>query len=392
MKRLTLLRSALAALLSAVLLSPALAAYPERPIKLVVPFPAGGSTDMVGRLIAQQLTQSLGQAVTVENRPGAGTVIGTDAVAKAAPDGYTLLLASSSIVLNRLLVKNLPYDAAKAFVPVIGLVKIPHVLVVHPSVPANNLAELIALARAKPGALNYASTGNGTLPHVMGELFLSTANVNIVHVPYNGTSPALQDLLAGRVQMLFDDLSTALPNLRTGRVRAIGMTSAKRSAAVPEYPTLVEGGLAGYDAVAWFGVSAPAGTPAAIVQTLNTEIARILASPDFQKRIAGFGDTPEQVAHTIRLAASIGLAGGSIEDALDHGAAPLAISEAVERIQAAGVRRASLASSLYRTALQALVGAAREVLDQGTFGYLERALPSARLGPLMSGIPPASKP
>lgn len=289
MKRLTLLRSAFAALLGVVLLSPAMAAYPERPIKLIVPFPAGGSTDMVGRLVAQQLTQSLGQAVTVENRPGAGTVIGTDAVAKAAPDGYTLLLASSSIVLNRLLVKNLPYDAAKAFVPVIGLVKIPHVLVVHPSVPANSLAELIALARARPGALNYASTGNGTLPHVMGELFLSTANVNIVHVPYNGTSPALQDLLAGRVQMLFDNLSTALPNLRTGKVRAIGMTSAKRSAAVPEYPTLAEGGLAGYDAVAWFGVSAPAGTPAAIVQTLNTEIARILASPDFQKRIAGFG-------------------------------------------------------------------------------------------------------
>jgi len=289
MMRRTLLQAGLAALLGATLSFAAHAAYPERPIKFIVPFAAGGSTDMVGRLVAEKLSVDLGQSVIVENKPGAGTTIGTNAVVKAKPDGYTLLLCSSSLVLNRLLYKQLPYDYTKDLVPVAGLIKIPHILVVNPSVPVHSLPELIAYAKRHPGTMNYASTGIGALPHVMAELFLSMTHLKIQHVPYSGTAPALQDLLAGRVQMLFDNLSTALPNLQAGKVRAIGLTTAQRSPAAPQYPTLAEQGLTGYDATSWFGVAAPAGTPDSVVEKVNAAINRILVSPDFQKRIAVFG-------------------------------------------------------------------------------------------------------
>lgn len=284
-------RLAIGCMISAVLTfaPPVLADWPQKPIRIVVPFSPGGATDAVGRLIAKDLTESLHQPVLVVNRPGASTTIATSMVAKAEPDGYTLLLASSSLVLNRLMIKDLPYDSNKDLVPVSGLVKIPHVLVVHPSVAAQSVPELIAMAKAKPGSLNYASTGVGTLQHVMAELFMTSAQVDLAHVPYKGTVPALQDLLEDRVQLMFDNLSTALPNLKSGRLRAIGLTSANRSVALPSTPTLAESGLPGFDAVSWFGIVAPRGTPSSVVKRLNAEIGKILASNEFQERIQVFG-------------------------------------------------------------------------------------------------------
>lgn len=279
--------------------------YPNHPIRLVVPFAAGGSTDVVARLLAVQLTRNLGQAVTIENKPGAGAMLGTAAVARSPGDGYTLLIAANNFVLNPLLVKDMAYDIDADFIPVIGLVKIPHVIVVHPSVAATSLEELIKLAQSKPGTMTYASPGTGTLPHVMGALFQHMTNTDLVHVPYRGTAPALQDLLAGRVDMLFDNLLTALPNLRSGKVRAIGLTADTRSPVVPDIPTLKELGLKEYNAVGWFVLIAPAHTPRAVVNLLNAQVNLILKTTEFQTTIAGlggetFGGSPDDVSRFLK--------------------------------------------------------------------------------------------
>lgn len=263
--------------------------YPSRSIRLIVPFPPGGPTDITGRTIAEKLQQRLGQPVVVENRPGAGSIIGTDVAAKSPADGYTILLGSNSIALQPLLQAKLPYDPQKDLSPVILAVRIPNVLVVHPSVPANSVAEFIALAKAKPGTINYASVGNATGPHLFGELFRSLTGVDIVHIPYKGTAPAVTDLLGGQVQALFDSLATALPNIRAGKLRALGVTSLQRSKAAEDIPTIAESGASGYEATGWFGVLVPSGTAPEIVTRLNSEIAAILQMPDVQERFLTFG-------------------------------------------------------------------------------------------------------
>jgi len=301
-------RVAMILLAAGMLASPAVALaqqYPSRPVRLVVPFPPGGPTDIVGRTIAQQLQERWGQPVVVENRPGAGAIIGMDAVAKAAPDGYTLLLGSNSLALNKSLYSKLPFELERDFAPVILITRIPNVLVVHPSVPAITVAELIALAKAKPGQLNYASVGTGTGPHLFAELFIRQTGIQLVHIPYKGTAPAVSDLLAGQVQMLFDSLATALPNIRAGKLRALGVTSATRAPAARELPTLAEAGVSGYEATGWFAIAATGGTPADIIARLNLDIGRALetaAVRDRLERLGGevVGGTPEQFAAFIR--------------------------------------------------------------------------------------------
>ncbi len=280
-------------------------AYPSRPLRMVVPFPPGGPTDITGRTLAQKLSERWNQPVVVENRPGAGSIIGTEIAAKSAPDGYTILLGSNSIALQPLLQSKLPYDPQRDLAPVILAVRIPNVLIVHPSVPANTLAEFIALAKAKPATINYASVGNATGPHLFGELFRGMTGVDIVHVPYKGTAPAVNDLLAGQVQALFDSLATALPNIRAGKLRALGVTSLQRSKSAPDIPTISEAGAPGYEATGWFGVLVPAGTPADIIAKMNAELGAILKQPDVEERFlkfgaAGGGGTPEQFAAFIR--------------------------------------------------------------------------------------------
>ena len=264
-------------------------AYPSKPLRLIVPFPPGGPTDITGRTIGEKLSQRLGQPVIVDNRPGAGSIIGTELAVKSPADGYTLLLGSNSIALQPLLQARLPYDPQKDLVPVILAVRIPNVLVVHPSVPAKTVAEFIALAKAKPGTINYASVGNATGPHLFAELFRSLTGVNIVHVPYKGTAPAVNDLLGGQVQALFDSLATALPNIRAGKLHALGVTSLQRSKSAPDIPTLDEAGAPGYEAMGWFGVLVPAGTAPEVVARLNGEIGAILKLPDVEERFLKFG-------------------------------------------------------------------------------------------------------
>ena len=279
--------------------------YPARPVRLVVPFPPGGPTDIVARAIAQQLQDQWSVPVVVENRPGAGAIIGMDAVAKAAPDGYTLLLGSNSLALNKSLYSKLPFELERDFAPVILITRIPNVLVVHPQVPAGSVAELVALAKAKPGQLNYASVGTGTGPHLFAELFISQTGVKLVHVPYKGTAPAVGDLLAGQVQLLFDSLATALPNIRAGKLRALGVTSAARAQAAPDIPTIAESGVPGYEATGWFGIAVTGGTQESIVTRLNADLARALESAavrDRLQRLGGevVGGSPAQFAGFIR--------------------------------------------------------------------------------------------
>jgi tripartite-type tricarboxylate transporter receptor subunit TctC len=279
--------------------------YPAKPLRMIVPFPPGGPTDITGRTISQKLSERWHQPVVVENKPGASTVIGTDLAAKSPPDGYTLLLGSNSIALQPLLQAKLPYDPSRDLTPVILAARIPNVLVVHPSVPAQSVSEFIALAKAKPGTINYASVGNATGPHLFAELFRSMAGVDIVHVPYKGTAPAVNDLLGGQVQALFDSLATALPNIRAGKLRALGVTSLQRSRSAPEIPTLSEAGVKGYEATGWFGVLVPSGTPPELVAKLNGEIASILKLPDVEERFLKFGaegggGSSEQFADFIR--------------------------------------------------------------------------------------------
>ena len=254
--------------------------YPTRPVKIIVPFAAGGPADVYARFLAQRLGDSLGQPFVVEDRPGAGSIIGTDAVAKSAPDGYTLLLMSNTQTVNESLVPNKPYALLRDFTPVAPINYSDLVLVVHPSVPANTLADLIKLAKAEPGKLNYASSGTGTPYHMAGELFKSMAGVDIVHIPYKGSSGARTDVLGGQVQMMFDAVTTMSEHARTGSVRALGTTGKTRSSVLPNVPTIAEAGVPGYEAVIWLGLIVPKGTPPAIVNKLNAEISRIESRPE----------------------------------------------------------------------------------------------------------------
>jgi len=254
--------------------------YPAKPVRIIVPFAAGGPADIYARFIGQRLQDALGQSVVVDNRPGAGAIIGTDAVAKSAPDGYTLLMMSNTHTVNESLIPNKPYQLLRDFVPVAPINYSDLVLVVHPSVPVNTLTELLQLAKSKPKELNYASSGNGTPYHMAGELFKAMAGVDIVHVPYKGSSGARTDVLGGQVQMMFDAVPTMSDHIRSGKVKAVGTTGDKRSAVLPNVPTMAEAGVPGYDAVIWLGIMAPKNTPREIVNRLSTEIAKITSRPE----------------------------------------------------------------------------------------------------------------
>jgi tripartite-type tricarboxylate transporter receptor subunit TctC len=270
-------------LASALLLSTAMAApaqdYPTRPVKIIVPFAAGGPADIYARFIGQRLELALGQPFIIDDRPGAGSVIGTDAAAKSAPDGYTLLVMSNTQTVNESLLPNKPYALMRDFVPVAPVNYSDLVLVVHPAVPAKTLGELIALAKSKPGKLNYASSGPGTPYHMAGELFKAMAGVDIVHIPYKGSSQARTDTLGGQVDMMFDAVTTMSEFAREGKVRALATSGKVRSSVLPDVPTLAEAGVPGYEAVLWLGIIAPKNTPPEIVRRLNAEITKITANP-----------------------------------------------------------------------------------------------------------------
>jgi len=263
--------------------------YPARPVKIIVPFAAGGPADVYARFLAQRMQDAFGQPFVVENRPGAGSVTGTDAVAKSAPDGYTLLLMSNAQTVNESLIPNKPYSLLRDFAPVSPINYSDLVLVVHPSVAANSLADLIRIAKASPGKLNYASSGPGTPYHMAGELFKAMAGVDIVHVPYKGSSGARTDILGGQVQMMFDAITTMAPNVEAGKVRALGTSGKERSSVLPNVPTISEAGVPGYEATIWLGIMAPKGTPRPVVDRLNAEIRKAVNAPELKAEWAKQG-------------------------------------------------------------------------------------------------------
>jgi len=281
------------------------AAFPTKPIRLVVPFPAGGTTDILARAVAQKLTETNGQPVVIDNRPGAGGNIGAELVAKSAPDGYTLLMGTvGTHAINPSLYAKMPYDHQKDFAPVILVAGVPNVLVINPSVPANSVQELIAYGKANPGKLNFASSGSGTSIHLAGELFKTMSGVQMTHVPYKGSAPAIADLLGGQVQIMFDNLPSALPQIKAGKLKALAVTSAQRASALPDVPTIAEAGLPGFEATSWFGLLAPAGTPKEVIAKLNAEVAKWLASPEAREKLAAqgaiaAGKTPEDFTQHI---------------------------------------------------------------------------------------------
>jgi len=263
-------------------------AYPTKPVRLVIPFPPGGSNDIIGRMFGMQLAGRIGQQVVVDNRAGAGGVIGTELASKAAPDGYTLLLISTAHVMNPSLYR-LPYDHASAFTPVAMLGTGPNVLVVNPKVPAESVRQLVELARAKPGTLNYASAGVGSFQHMGGELFRILAGIDVVHVPFKGGGPATTDVIAGSTQYSLGSMINMLPHIRAGSVRALGVGGRERSPLLPDVPTIAEAGVPGYDAANWWGMLAPAGTPAAVIDRLVADLGAILTSDETRKRLAAEG-------------------------------------------------------------------------------------------------------
>ncbi len=278
--------------------------YPNRPVRLVVPWPAGGGADLAGRAVAQELSGAFGQQVVVDNRPGAAGVIGTEVVARAQPDGYTLLLATVTTGINPHLNRKLPYDTVKDFKPVILVASSPYLLAVHPSVDARSVSALINLARSKPNQLNYASTGSGSAPHLAGELFKMLTGTSIVHVPYKGGTPALTDLIGGQVQMAFGNISNYLPQVRAEKIRALAVTTAKRTRQAPELPTMIESGVPGFVMGTWFGIEVPAGTPDTIVNRLDSTLNRLLAGEELPRRFVqegadAIGGTPQEFAQFI---------------------------------------------------------------------------------------------
>jgi tripartite-type tricarboxylate transporter receptor subunit TctC len=281
-------------------------AYPNKPLRMVVPFAAGGTGDVLGRLLAARLSEGLGQPVVIDFKPGAGTTLGTDAVAKAPPDGYTILFsASTTMTINASLYSKLPYDTLKDLVPVSLLAAIPNMLVANQNLPANTVPELIALAKASPGKLNYASPGSGTTPHLAGELFKTVAGIQMTHVPYKGAGPAIIDVLGGHVPMLFDNIPSVKPQVTSGKMKAIAVTSLKRSPAMPGVPTFAEAGLAGFEANSWWAILAPAATPKDVIARLNTEVVKALNNPGLKERFIELGaepapSTPEEAAAHIK--------------------------------------------------------------------------------------------
>src|SRR6185503_15684172 len=275
--------------------------YPARPIRLVVPSAPGGGTDITARILAPKLSEQLGQQVVVENRAGAGTMIGGEAVARAAPDGYTLLMGISTLAINPATYKKVPYDALRDFAPISQVVSLPNVLVTHPSLPVKTVKELIAFSRARPGELYYASAGVGTSPHLSMELFLLMGGMKMVHVPYKGSGPGIIDIVAGHVSVMTPSILGGIPHIKSGRLRGLGVTSTKRAGGVPDIPTIAEAGLPGYEAVQWFGLLAPAATPREIVSRLHAETVRALQSAEVKNRLSAdgadpVGSTPEEFA------------------------------------------------------------------------------------------------
>jgi len=266
--------------------------YPSHPVRIIVPFGAGGPTDVYTRAIAEELRKSLNQAFVEENKPGAGTTIGTDFVAKAVPDGYTLLMVSGTQTVNETLYTHKPYELMRDLVPIAPLIDSDLVLVVHPSVPAKNLNELLALARARPGTLNYGSSGPGSNYHMAGELLKHLTGVDIVHVPYKGSTGMRTDILSGQIQILFDSVPTMAPMIRAGKVRALGTSGLTRSPILPDVPTIAEAGVPGFQATLWVGFMAPAGTPQPIVEKLNREITKVVTRPDIKVAWEKTGATP----------------------------------------------------------------------------------------------------
>ncbi len=266
--------------------------YPAKPIRFLVGFPPGGTSDILARTIGQKLAESFGQQVVIENRPGAGGNIGAEAAAKSAPDGYTIFMCTTSQAISASLYSKLNYDLVRDFAPITQAVNYTNLLVVHPSLPVKSVKELIALATAKPGQLNYGTAGNGTPPHMTGELFKSYTGVKIQHVPYKGGAPAIADLLGGQITIMFDNVPPLLPHVKAGKMRPLAVTSLQRINVLREVPTLDEGGLKGFDSVAWNGVLAPAGTPQEIIIRFNAEIVRILSLPDVRERLSSQGADP----------------------------------------------------------------------------------------------------
>ncbi|HEV8645333.1 MAG TPA: tripartite tricarboxylate transporter substrate binding protein [Burkholderiales bacterium] len=280
--------------------------YPSRPIRIIVPFPAGGTADLLARQIGQTMSEALRQQVVIENRTGAGGNIGADLAAKSKPDGYTLLMGTvSTHAINPNLYPRIPYDPVKDFAPVTMVAKMPNLLVVHPSVPAKNVAELIALAKARPGALAFASAGNGTSQHLSGELFKKMAGVDMIHVPYKGNAPAVTDLVGGQVQVMFDNIPVSLQQVRAGKLRPLAVTGPLRSPVLPGLPTLAEAALPGYSITSWFGLYVPSGTSPQIIERLNREANKALANAQFRRRLSDqgiepAGGTPGQFADFMR--------------------------------------------------------------------------------------------
>ena len=301
------LRTALTTIaLSCAALSASAQSFPNKPIRLICPFPPGGAVDITSRSIAAEMSRTLGQTVTVENRPGAGGNVGGVEAARAAPDGYTMYMTTSGIqAINPVLYKKMPFDPNKELAPVAALVSLSNVLVLHPSVKANSVADVIAMAKSSPGSLNYASSGNGTSIHMSAEMFKHLTGVNIVHVPYKGSAPAVADLLGGQVQMMFDNIPSALPHIKAGKLRALATTGAKRDPALPDLPTVAEAGVKGYETGVWFGLTVPAGTPKDVVDRLSAEAIKGTKSPDFVKRMTELGYQiigagPERMAEMTR--------------------------------------------------------------------------------------------
>ena len=280
-------------------------AWPARPISLIVPFPAGGTTDVLARAVGVELSKSLGQPVLIESKPGAGATLGADFVAKAKPDGYTLLMGAVHHTIATSVYKKLPYDFQKDLLPITTVALVPNVLVVNAAMPAKNVGELLALAKASPGKFTFGSAGNGTAHHLIGAQFEAMSGVQLLHVPYKGSGPLVTDLLGGQITMSFDTITPVLPHIRAGKLRALAITTNKRSPALPDVPTLDEAGLKGFNLGTWFGVMAPVGTPKEIVVRLNTELVKIIRSPEFKKRMDDIGaepigNTPEQMGQQIK--------------------------------------------------------------------------------------------
>jgi tripartite-type tricarboxylate transporter receptor subunit TctC len=280
-------------------------AWPSKPISLVVPFPPGGTTDVLARALGEKLSQSLGQPVIVENKPGAGATLGADYVAKSKPDGYTLLVGAVHHTIASSVYKKLPYDFQKDLAPITTIALVPNVLVVNAGTPVKTVADLVKLAKAEPGKLSYGSNGNGTAQHLIGTQFQNLTGTEINHIPYKGSGPLASDLIGGQITMSFDTITPVLPHIKAGKLRPLAVTTVRRSAALPDVPTLEEAGLKGFDIGTWFGVLAPAATPKDIVARLNTEMVKVIQSPEFRKRMDEIGAEPignsaDQMAQQIK--------------------------------------------------------------------------------------------